>query len=111
MSSAEQEKKNRDELFRLMQKHPELPVVPMVDSEIVADDGYAWWLGHWGRAKVDGYIITDERVLVRSYDDDEEDVLSEVLGWEAYEELTDEEAAQAYKDLKWTEAIMVFITT
>lgn len=106
----EQEKKNREELFKLMQEHPELPVVPMVDSDIVADDGYAWWLGHWGRAEVDGYLITDESVLVRSYDD-EEDVLSKVLGWETYEKLTDEEAAQAYKDVEWTEAIMVHITT
>lgn len=27
------EKKNRDELFRLMKENPDLPVVPMVDDE------------------------------------------------------------------------------
>lgn len=29
------EKEYRDELFKLMQENPELPVVPMVDYEIV----------------------------------------------------------------------------
>lgn len=38
----EKERKNREELFRLMQENPDLPVVPMVDGEIVADD-----CGHW----------------------------------------------------------------
>lgn len=38
----EREKKNRDELFRLMRENPDLPVVPMVDAEICGDDsGYA----------------------------------------------------------------------
>lgn len=33
----EKERKNRDELFRLMRENPDLPVVAMVDSEIVAE--------------------------------------------------------------------------
>ena len=45
----EEEKRNREELFRLMKEHPDLPVVPMVDSEIVADDCYTYWMGSWGR--------------------------------------------------------------
>ena len=39
------EKENREKLFQLMRENPELPVVAMVDSEIVADDGYNRWLG------------------------------------------------------------------
>lgn len=41
---SEKEKENREKLFRLMRENPELPVVAMVDSEIVADDGYNRWL-------------------------------------------------------------------
>lgn len=29
---AEKERKNREELFKLMQKNPDLPVVPMVEQ-------------------------------------------------------------------------------
>lgn len=44
---SEKDRKNREELFKLMQENPELPVVPMVDGEIPGDDcGY--WLGSWG---------------------------------------------------------------
>ena len=31
-------KKNREELFKLIQENPDLPIVPMVDYEIVAED-------------------------------------------------------------------------
>lgn len=34
----EQEKHYREELFKLMQENPELPVVPMVDYEIIGED-------------------------------------------------------------------------
>lgn len=33
------------DLLELIKAHPELPIVPMVDSEIVCDDGYARWKG------------------------------------------------------------------
>ena len=37
-------KNNWEELFRLMQENPDLPVVPMVDGEIVGDDS-GYWVG------------------------------------------------------------------
>ena len=38
MAESEQRKKYREELFKLMQENPELPIVPMVDGEIPGDD-------------------------------------------------------------------------
>lgn len=35
--TSERERKNREELFRLMAENPDLPVAAMVDSEIVAE--------------------------------------------------------------------------
>lgn len=87
----DKEKNNREELFRLMQENPDLPVVPMVDSEIVADDcGY--WLGSWGRACVDEYFISEqaERVFFKS-DDDVFDVLERHVDEKYY---IDDEKAQ-----------------
>lgn len=91
-----------------MQENPQLPVVPMIDSNIVTDDSFPRWMGVWGSATKSAYLITDERVFIRDYDD-EEDVLSEVYGWDAYEEMSDEEAEDAYENLSWTEAIIVNI--
>lgn len=99
-----------EELFKLMQENPELPVVPMVDSEVVCDDDYARWTGSWGSASIDEYFTHDERVFFRS-DDDTDDVLGYVLNAEEYEEMTDEEAEAVYDALPWVKAIIVNIDT
>jgi len=39
-----------------MQENPDLPVVPMVDGEIVAGDDHGYWQGAWGYARVDEYL-------------------------------------------------------
>lgn len=94
-----------------MQENPDLPVVPMVDSEIVADDcGY--WLGSWGRACVDEYFISEraERVFFKS-DDDVFDVLEKHLSYEEFEALpeSEEECRPYYDKLPWIKAIIVYI--
>lgn len=107
---SENEKCNRDKLFQLMRENPDLPVVPMVDSEVVADDGYSSWMGYWGYVELSGYILTDDRVLFREYCDDEEvlDALDEYAGWENW---PDEKVDEAVKNFPWIECIVVHITT
>lgn len=66
----EREKQYREELFKLMQENPDLPIAPMVDADIVEDDcGY--WLGAWGRASVDEYLFAErsEKMLFKSDDE------------------------------------------
>lgn len=107
----EKERKNRDELFRLMRENPDLPVVAMVDSEIVADDGYNRWLGAWGYCEIGEYFIGEERVYFREDDDPSEieRVLCEQYGIDGWESLSDEEAAKVYAELPWVKAIIVNI--
>jgi len=106
----EAEKRSREKLFRLMRENPDLPVVPMVDSEVVADDSYSYWMGYWGNAELSGYILTDDRVLFRGLSDDEEvlDALGEYAGWEDW---PDEKVDEAVKNFPWIECIVVYITT
>lgn len=54
---SENEKENREKLFRLMRENPELPVVAMVDSEVVADTGYGRWTGVFGYVHIAEYVI------------------------------------------------------
>lgn len=68
----DRERKNREELFKLMQENPELPVVAMVDSEIVQDDGYSRWMGAWGSSSIEEYFIGEERIHFREEDDFDE---------------------------------------
>lgn len=107
----ERERKNREELFKLMQENPELPVVAMVDGEIPGDDcGY--WLGAWGSARVDEYFISEraERVFFKS-DDDVFDTLERHMSYEEFEALpeSEEECRAFYDALPWTKAIVVYI--
>lgn len=91
MAESEQRKKYREELFKLMQENPELPVVPMVDGEIPGDDS-GYWLGAWGSARVDEYLFThNHEWMVFKSDDDVFDVLERHLSDEEFEKLPETE--------------------
>ena len=108
---------NIEELLQLIKDNPELPIISMVDSEIVADDG-GYWMGEWGISKVEEYYLGCERVHIKD-DDDEEEVLSDLSGCryghdfqdrDIYD-LPDEEWNKLYAELSWEKAIIVYITT
>lgn len=112
----EQEKKyskeqaNFMQLFKLMQEHPELPVVPMVDSEVVADDCCTYWRGWWGHAEVTEYINGEERIFFK--DDDEDTVLDGFKEYRSeWEEWPDEKITETFNSLPWIKCIVVYITT
>lgn len=104
-------KNNWEELFRLMQENPNLPVVPMVDAEICGDDS-GYWCGAWGHASVDEYLICKryDYMAVKSWDD-VFDVLEKYLTDEEFEMLpeTESECMKVYDKLPWTKAIIVYI--
>lgn len=100
-----------EELLRLIKENPELPVVPMVDSEVVADDcGY--WMGSLQSAMVDEYFLSKraERYFFKS-DDDVFDVLEMTMSAEEFDALpeNDEECRPYYDRLPWKKAILVYI--
>lgn len=108
---SEKERKNREELFKLMKEYPDLPVIPMVDGEIPGDDcGY--WLGTWGEAQLDEYLETSDRFLFKS-DDDVFDVLERFLSYDEFYQLPDveSECRKKYDALPWKKAIIVYIET
>ena len=100
------EKKQQEQLFKLMQENPDLPVVPMVDSDVAA--GYAWNIGRLEEAEIDEYLIADENVYTKSADDIQE-VLEAVYGEFKTSKMTEEEAAEAYQRLPWIKAIMLYV--
>lgn len=106
------------ELLRLVAENPSLPVVPMVYSEVVQDDGYAWWLGSFGEVSVDEYVIFKSS----KYDDgkyytkDDQDEIEEIIAeWVSEEnpQMSDEdifaEAHRQAETLPWKKAILVYV--
>lgn len=107
----EKERKSREELFKLLRENPDLPLLPMVDSEIVADDGYSRWTGSWGDCYVGEYLCCKERVYFRDDDDpcEIETVLEEKIGYDATMAMNNGEMEEAYAALPWIKAIIVDI--
>lgn len=105
---SERERKNREMLVTFMQENPDLPIVPMVDSEIDFDAGSAYWDGILGETRIGEYIVGEEAVHFKDANDFDGmcNTLFDVLDTECYSET---EAMKAYAELPWIKAIIVYI--
>ena len=79
---------NIQKLVDLAKKHPELPIIAIVDGEIVGDDNYCRWLGSVGNVELGEYVlfkdhfIDDREELKEQYYDYNDDELCEKFGYE-----------------------------
>lgn len=100
------------EFLRLVQENPDLPIVPMVNGELVCDDGYNYWLGSFGSSEINEWVCVDDHFYTRNEQDEVEDVLSDRL-CDDYPELSDEEFFRVIHErleaLPWKKAIIVYI--
>ena len=100
------------ELLKHIQENPDLPIVPMVDGEIVGSDEYRRWLGGWGSSRIDEYLVGEERLYFRE-DDDSDEIDATLTDRGIFsgdcEDMSDEEIKAAYAALPWTKAIIVNI--
>lgn len=101
------EKQKINGLLGLIRENPDLPILPMVDHEIVAED-YGRWVGSWGTAYVGEYIIGDERIWFRD-DEEQEIVLGDCVGGVDFWREPKDEVERAYDALPWIKAIIVNI--
>lgn len=112
-SQIKTQQENIKELLKLIEENPNLPIVPKVDSDIVADAGYAYWLGGFGLAEIDRYYQTDEKVYFENYDREElvEEEWDDIA--ETNPTITNEfaeiEAEKAVDKLEWVKCIAVSI--
>lgn len=105
-----------EEFLKLVSENPELPVLPLVDCEVVGNDDYHWWLGDWGSSEIVEYYYGRECIHLKG-DEDVETVLSDLNGCEPYkdfnnryiDELSSEELDELYGSLPWEKAIIVHI--
>ena len=84
-----------DALKKLIADHPDLPIVVIVNSEVVADDDYNWWYAPDVSFSLGELLDCDQGVndmkVYTDRDDFEED-LADILGNSGdYDETTDEE--------------------
>ena len=104
---------NIKHLIQLMEENPDLPVIPMVGQDIVADCT-GEWVAHFGKAEIKKMCIYGEKVIFR----EEKAAIKTVEALELEgltEGRTREESIEklnGYLDgLDWLEAIIVHIET
>lgn len=107
----EEQKENFQGLLQLITENPDLPIVPEVNSELVAGDEFDWWIGSWGKASLEEIYTDEERVYIRSRD--EETLIDFAFDRLVNEAKTDEEAYElAKKEVEgydWKKVIAVRI--
>lgn len=98
---------NRQKLIMLVANNPELPVIPMVSYDCVADDcGY--WLSRFGNVEIGEIYVGEEKVYIRDKDD-WNDIFDDIsTAWEVAN-LSDEEAEKKVDSLDWKKGIIVYI--
>lgn len=109
--------RNAKELIKLMTENLTLRVIPKVDSEIIGDDGYSWWIGKFGRAKLDEIWCNEDRIYIKSEDEDEliDDYIEDLCCDSRYDDVDEdvivEMAENMVNELDWEEVIIVDIDT
>ena len=99
-----------EELLKLVAENPDLPVVPLVDSDVVGDDS-GYWIGSFGRSEVGEYALYGERYYTDR--DDLEEMYADYIA-DDYPDMNDEDFFAMVKDKTkdwWTKAILVYIGT
>lgn len=97
-------------LMELINENPELPIITMVDSEVVSDDSYGRWYSSIGSSHVDEYVVYKKHHSDNSniiYKDDIDEIVEDLM--ERDEALTDEQAETMAHDLTWKKAIFLNI--
>lgn len=101
---------NLTTLLTLVRENPDLPVVPMVEAEVVGDD-WGRWIGKIGDVRIDEYLLTKYQVLFKSMDDAWDVLERWQMDYPDFGEIPDGEMEQnlLYESLPWVKAIIVNI--
>lgn len=102
--------------LEIVANNPDLPVLPMVDGEIVGSDDYCRWIGSFGNSRVDEYVVDDwyGDGSIKFKSDHDDDTIIEGIAEIKYGDCTvDENWDKAKDDLEkmWRKAIIVNIDT
>ena len=103
-------------LTKLHEEHPDLPVVTMVDTEVVPSDEFSFWLSRIRAVTIKKYIVKDGEVFFyedKDYDNaweicDYHDILRK-MDRDISEEDAEKVLAEFYEKAPWKEAIIIWV--
>lgn len=100
------------QLLELIKNNPDLPIIPMVETEVVAGDEFGYWMGSFGDCDIKEYVLDDwyGEGIVRYRDKYTEEEVIEHIAESKYDG-TEEGYKKAAEEIKglWKKAIIVQI--
>lgn len=107
------QKANVENLLKLIRQNPDLPIIPLVRSEVVCDDCYSWWCGSLDEARLDEIITNFDDSILCKHADSYEGLYEDIFGYDDdfNENATEEEIKAKIDALPWMKCIVVFIDT
>lgn len=113
VKALKEQRDNIKELLRLCKENPDLPILPQVGTEIVADDSHSWWLGAFGKPHIEEILTKLDGSVICKSDDSYDGHYETFFGNDDdfNENATDEEAKEKVDGLPWLRCIMVDIGT
>lgn len=110
----ESQQENINNLLDLIRENPDLRIVPMVGTECVPEDCFAWWIASWGKATVEEIYFTtdDERVYIKDEDCDSlvDQEYDKFFGTDIDDEMALKLAREKVDAYPWEKVIAVNIT-
>lgn len=97
---------NVKQLFELIKENPELEILPMVSTDCVPSDDFAYWGASWGSAEIDEYLVIGERIYYKSMDFD---VVVDLMFDDS--DCNEDAAKDKAEKMDWIKAIIVRIET
>lgn len=102
-----------EKLIELAKENPDLPIIPMVGTDVVASDEYSYWMASFGEVELGQYYVSEERVIF-DLDDLTDEILDNLIFDSDWEMLSDEEVVKKAENIakkKMKSAIIVWIET
>lgn len=107
--------KHTEDFLKFVKENPDLPILPMVWEEVVAENASCYWAGSFGGADIKKVYGGASKWHFYEEDDTEEQIetLEDTDYWRTssidYWEMEDTQIKQVYDELPWKEYIVVYI--
>lgn len=109
-TQSEIQKENVVVLLNLIKENPDLPIVPIVESDVIASDDYSSWQGSFGQSEIDYTWNDGERINL--YSQDFEELVQKVIDDidpDVDDAIAEKTANDTVEDYSWDKVIAVQI--
>ncbi len=101
--------RNVKRFIELVKLHPELPVIPMVETEVIPSDEFSSWIAGFGKSEVKEFVFYEmyydcPQIIFK---ENQYEIIEDLV--EKNDDMSEEEAKKIVDDMDWQKAIILDI--